>query len=121
MPGRTNTERIEDVTKQVIVLTRDVEHLRAVLRDQAEAVRQDQGEIRSAVQALRSLLDDLKPRLAQVERFDPSQIPVILQRLAHLEKLLDEGRTRRWQVWLAFLGAALSATVALVVAFVRRP
>jgi hypothetical protein len=42
---------------------------------------------------------------------------VLDQRLAHVEKLLDEGRTRRWQVWLAFL----SAFVALAVAFARRP
>jgi hypothetical protein len=42
------------------------------------------------------------------------------QRLLHVEKLLDEGRTRRWQVWLAFLGAILSAAIALTVSFVKR-
>jgi len=115
--GRTNTEKIEDIAKQVIVLTRDVEHLRAILRDQTESVRNDVTELRQVVQSLRSLIDELRPRVAHVEQSDPSQIAVLVQRMGQLEKLLDEGRTRRWQVWLAFLGAILSATVALVVAF----
>ena len=44
------------------------------------------------------------------------KVPVLEQRLALVEKLLDEGRNRRWQVWLAIL----SATLALVVALVRK-
>jgi hypothetical protein len=120
MAGRTNTDRIEDIGKQVIVLTRDVEHLRAVLRDQSDAVRRDQIDNRNETQALRSLVGELQQRVAGLERSDPGQIPVILQRIHHTEKLLDEGRTRRWQVWIAVFGAVLSATVALIIALVKR-
>ena len=54
-----------------------------------------------------------------LESFNPGRIPVLEQRIAHVEKLLDEGRTRRWQVWLAVLGASLSAVIALIVALVK--
>src|SRR5687767_12093846 len=98
MAGRTNTERIEDLSKQVVILTRDVEHLRAILRDHTEAIRLEQSENRHRVQVLQSQVDELIQRTNHLERFEPSQIPVLVQRLGHLEKLLDEGRTRRWQV-----------------------
>lgn len=59
-------------------------------------------------------------RVATLEKYDHMQLPVHAQRLNHLEKLLDESRTRRWQVWLAFCSAAMSAIVALTVAFVKK-
>jgi hypothetical protein len=68
------------------------------------------GELQIDVRRLTEKVHELTIRVATLE-----------QRLIIVEKLLDEGRTRRWQVWLAFLGAILSASIALVIALVRRP
>jgi hypothetical protein len=117
MPRPTNTERIDDIARQVVILTRDVEHVTALLRDQGA----DLQKLTATVHDQSRQLEVLGLRITQIEKFDPSQIPLGDRRLTHVEKLLDETRLTRRQVYLAFLAAALSATVALVVAFVRRP
>ena len=67
-----------------------------------------------------SLRSEIITRLAEIDKELSVQIAETHQRVEHLEKLLDEGRMRRWQVWLAFLGAILSATIALIVALVKK-
>ena len=102
MAGRTNTEKIEataaEVVRQGNLLVRLDERYGAEV-----------GTLMSDVRRLNEKAHELDIKMTSMD-----------QRLLHVEQLLDEGRTRRWQVWLAFLGAAMSATVALVIAFVKR-
>jgi hypothetical protein len=115
--GRTNTEKIDDLARQVVILTRDVEHLTADFRNQNTGSTAELAEVRKAGEALGRVAEGLLHRVANLEQFKPAELPLVTQRIAHLEKLVEDGRTRRWQVWLAILGAALALDVALV----RRP
>ena len=103
MAGRTNTEKIEATANEVL-------RQGVLLANLDDPYRIEVGNLIADVRKLSERVQDLTVKLTAVE-----------QRLTHVEKLLDEVRTRRWQVWLAFMGAALSAAVALAVAFVRRP
>jgi hypothetical protein len=103
LAARTNSEKIEAAEKEVL--------------KQGHLLQFFEERYRAEVGLLQTESRGLSDRLHE----QTLKIAVLEQRLSHAEKLLDEGRTRRWQVWLAFLGAALSATVALVVVFVRRP
>ncbi|HEX3152443.1 MAG TPA: hypothetical protein VHR66_30495 [Gemmataceae bacterium] len=49
-----------------------------------------------------------------------AKVALAEQRCKQMEKLLDEGRTRRWQVWLAFLGAAMGTATALLIAIIKK-
>ena len=120
MPARTNTERIEEIGKQVIVLTRDVDHVSADLQKLTILLQTELSQAKAIIQQHDWRIVVLEQRLGQVEAFTPSQIPIQTQRINHLEKLVEEGRTRRWQVWIAFLGAILSAVIAAIVAIVRK-
>ena len=117
MPARTNTEKIEDVTAQVLILRRDVEHLTTDFRAQCAAIKSELTEQRKANEAVLRLAEALGLRVAQIESFKPSELPVVTGRVDHLKELLAEVRTRRWQLWLA----VISAIVALAVALLRRP
>jgi hypothetical protein len=120
MAGRTNTEKIDDIGKQLVILTRDIEHLTADFRDLNFGIKTDLSEQKKAAEALRLVIEGQVHRLIQLEQYGPANLPVLAQRVTHLEKLLDEGRTRRWQVWLAFLGATLTAGAALLIAIVKK-
>ncbi len=102
MAARTNSEKIEATQREIL----QQEHL----------LKQFQERYELEVGLLQSEVSELKKKVHALELQDPVQD----NRLSNVEKLLDEGRTRRWQVWLAFLGAILSATVALIVAFAKR-
>jgi hypothetical protein len=120
VPSRTNTDRIIDAEKEIIRLSADfengIERLRSV-----EGVLQDElRSMRKVLAEMESKVNILEARLAHVERFDPKRVAVLEERCAFIEKLLDEGRTRRWQVWLAVLGAILSAVIALIVALIKK-
>jgi ferritin-like metal-binding protein YciE len=103
MAGRTQGERLEVIEQGVLRHSFQIENLE-------ERFRTDLAMTKTQIRALEDRVAELASRVAVAE-----------QRCTQMEKLLDEGRTRRWQVWLAFVGAALSATVALVIALVRRP
>jgi len=120
MAGRTNTDRIEEIGKQVISLSRDIEWLTDEFPEESKALRNDLVVTKKSIDDLARDNAVMQQRIAQLEITNPAQLPVLVQRLNHLDKLLDESRTRRWQVWLAFLSAAMSAIVALVVAFAKK-
>ena len=103
MAGRTNTEKIEATAHEVV-------RQGVLLTNLDDRYRIEVGSLIADVRKQADRIHELAVKLTAVE-----------QRLTHVEKLLDEGRTRRWQVWLAFVGAAFSAAAALVVAFARRP
>lgn len=103
MAARTQGERLEVVENGILRHGFQIENLE-------ERFRTDVSAFKIQVRLLEERFAELSARVAVAE-----------QRCTQLEKLLDEGRTRRWQVWLAFLGAILSATIALVVALLRRP
>lgn len=103
MAARTNSEKIESAEREIL----EQKHL---LKQFQERYGLEVGLLESEAEKLTKSTQDLTLKVAVLEH-----------RLASAEKLLDEGRTRRWQVWLAFLGAFLSAAVALAVALVRRP
>ncbi len=102
MPSRTNTDRIIEAEKEIARLSAD---------------------FNNALQRLSSVEDSLRIELRRLAdtvgdlavKFSANDI-----RTGQLERLLDESRTRKWQVQLAFTGCLLSAVVALVVAFVKR-
>lgn len=102
MPIRTNSEKVETAEKEILRQGHLLKHFEERYRDEVGELQSDLGHVTDKLHEL------------------TLKVNVNEQRLVHVEKLLDEGRTRRWQVWLAFLGAAMSATVALVIAFVKR-
>lgn len=103
MAGRTNTEKIEATSHEVL-------RQGVLLANLDDRYRIEVGNLIADVRKQTERVHELTVKLTALE-----------QRLISAEKLLDEVRTRRWQVWLAFMGAALSAAVALGVAFARRP
>ena len=103
MTGRTNTEKIEATAQEVV-------RQGVLLANLDDRYRIEVGNLIADLRKQTERVHELTNRLTAAE-----------QRLTHVEKLLDEVRTRRWQVWLAFMGAALSAAVALGLAFARRP
>lgn len=128
MAGKSNTEQIQEIAAELRQLTGRFEvHVALTVREFEVHAEKFAGATSGVDRALAELrascerLTAIEHRCTQMERFNPERVAFLEQRCSHLEKLVDEGRTRRWQVWLAFLGAALSATVALVVAFTRRP
>ncbi|MBO0699870.1 MAG: hypothetical protein J2P46_15840 [Zavarzinella sp.] len=102
LAARTNSEKIEAAEREVL-------EQRHLLKQFLERYDLEVGLLQSEVDKFATKTQELTLKVAVLE-----------QRLAHVEKLLDESRTRRWQVWLAFLGAVLSATIALVIALVRK-
>jgi multidrug resistance efflux pump len=98
MAGRTNTEKIEATAHEVV-------RQGVLLANLDDRYRIEVG----------NLIADVRKQLERIQELTV-KLSVLEQRLATAEKLLDEGRTRRWQVWLAIL----SATLALVVALVRK-
>jgi hypothetical protein len=125
--AKTNTELIQDLTHELrqlgerlsvhatfaeLEIKRHESELAAVTRDGENTVAE--------LQRLSVRVVALEQRCGQIERFNPERVAFVEQRLSGVEKLVEEVRTRRWQVWLAMLGAILSAVVALVVAFVKK-
>jgi predicted nucleic acid-binding Zn-ribbon protein len=102
MAARTNSEKIEVTEKEVLRQS-------SLLQSLEERYRDEVGDLQNDIRRLTEKVHELTVRVATLE-----------QRVSHLEKLLDEGRTRRWQVWLAFMGAFLSAAVALTIAFAKK-
>lgn len=102
MAGRTQGERLEVVEQGVLRHSIQIDNLE-------ERFRTDIARVQAQVRTLEDRVAELAARVAVAE-----------QRCTQMEKLLDEARTRRWQVWLAFLGAILGVGTALVVAFARR-
>jgi len=102
MPSRTQTERIEAVEKEALRQGFQLQNLE-------DRSRSDIAILRAEIRRLEDRLLEVSPRLATSE-----------QRCSQLEKLVEEGRTRRWQVWLAVLAAILSAVIALIVALVKK-
>jgi hypothetical protein len=103
LAARTNSEKIESAEREIL--------------EQKHLLKQFQERYSLEVSLLQSEVDKLTTKTQELML----KAGVLEQRIVSAEKLLDEGRTRRWQVWLAFFGAILSATIALVVALVRRP
>ena len=128
MAAKTNSELIQDLAADMrqigerLSVHANVADLE-IKRHETELsiLSQECRRLSSELQVLQVRITSQEERNLQFERFNPERVAFLEQRATHLEKLLDEGRTRRWQVWLAFVGAALSAIVALVVAFARRP
>jgi len=120
MAGRTNSDRIEDLNRQVIVLTRDVEHVIADSRERAELLSRSVADLKRKRDAGDRRLDLLEQGFSYLDSHNTAQIPLLAQRLAQIEKQADENRIRKWQVWLAFIGAFLSILVAIVVSIVKR-
>ena len=102
MAARTHGERIEVAEKEVLRHGFQIESLE-------ERFRTDVVVLKAQIRVLEEKAMESVAKAALTE-----------QRCNQLEKLLDEGRTRRWQVWLAVLGAILSATIALIVALVKK-
>jgi hypothetical protein len=102
MAGRTNTERIEATSHEVL-------RQGVLLANLDDRYRLEVGTLIADGRKQNERVQELTVKLTAVE-----------QRLYHVEKLLDEVRTRRWQVWLAFMGAALSAAVAVAVAVAKK-
>ena len=127
MAAKTNSELIQDLAADMrqigerLSVHANVADLE-IKRHETELsiLSQECRRLSSELQVLQVRITSQEERNLQFERFNPERVAFLEQRATHLEKLLDEGRTRRWQVWLAFLGAAMSATVALVIAFVKR-
>jgi hypothetical protein len=122
MPAPTNTERIAELEKLVYGYVASMEA--ATSQGQKDLQELDE-RLRTVAAAHRHESEkttNLEYRCSKLEtdRIDPAQFAVLGQRLTHLEKLLDEGRTRRWQVWLAVLGAIFSAIIALIVAIIKK-
>ena len=105
---------------EIIRLSADFENGIERLRSVEEVLQEEFRTMRQVVVQVESRVNVLEARLAHLERFDPNRVAVLEQRCAFLEKLLDEGRTRRWQVWLAVLGAIVSAFIALTIALIRK-
>lgn len=122
MPSRTNTDRIEELNTSFHTFA-------ATTKVNTDKLLEKQVEIIDRLRTLESERQmEREKRIAlehrcerlEADRVDPANIAVLTQRTTYLEKLLDESRTRRWQVWLAFLSAGMSAVVALTVAFAKR-
>jgi predicted transcriptional regulator len=102
LAARTNSEKIEAAEREVLKQG----HLLQLLE---ERYRVEVGLLQAETRAVSDRLHEQSAKIAVLE-----------QRLSHAEKLLDEARTRRWQLWLAIFSAVLSATIALIVALVKR-
>ena len=120
MAGRTNSDRIEDLNRQVIVFTRDVEHVTADSRERAELLSRSVADLKRKRFVDDHRLDLLEQGFSYLDSHNTAQIPLIAQRLAQLEKQTEENRIRKWQIWLALVGAFLSIVVAIVVSIVKR-
>jgi hypothetical protein len=125
--AKTNSELIQDLAADMrqigerLSVHANVADLE-IKRHETELsiLSQECKRISSELQVLQVRITSQEERNLQFERFNPERVAFLEQRATHLEKLLDEGRTRRWQVWLALLGAILSATIALIVALVKK-
>lgn len=128
MAAKTNTELIQELFDEIRKLGErlavDEKVTERELKQHAEELASLKAKIEKAVESDQEIVvrtAALEQRCNQLDRFDPERVAALENQARHLEKLLDEVRTRRWQVWLAFTGAALSAAVALIAAFIRRP
>jgi hypothetical protein len=125
--AKTNSELIQDLAADMrqfgerLSVHANVADLE-IKRHETELsiLSQECKRISSELQVLQIRISSQEERNLQFERFNPERVAFLEQRATHLEKLLDEGRTRRWQVWLAVLGAILSASIALIVALVKK-
>ena len=120
MPSKTNTDRIVDSEKEIVRLSTDFNNVVERSRSVEDVLRAEIHDLSRTLSRIEVGVSETKIRLNQLEKFDPTRASALEQRVIRLEKLLDESRTRRWQVWLAFLSAAMSAIVALTVAFAKR-
>jgi chromosome segregation ATPase len=102
LAARTNSEKIEAAEREIQRQGHLLQHLEDRYRIEVGVLQADLRGIAERFQAL------------------ALNVAVVEQRLAQVEKLIDEARTRRWQVWLAVLGAILSAVIALIVALVKK-
>jgi len=100
--ARTNSEKVEAAEREILKQGHLLRHFEERYRIEVSVL---QSESRAATDQIHQLV---------------LKVAVLEQRILTTEKLLDESRTRRWQVWLAFFSAAMSAVVAIVVAFAKR-
>ncbi len=92
MAGKTNTDHILDLQKQV-------EQLTTRLDERSDRFKNADEEQRADIKALEKTAEALLQRTTALE-----------QRCAALEK----GGDRAWQVWLALGGAGLAVLISLV-------
>ena len=114
MPGKTNTEKIDELSRQVASHFPVAEMLFKDLRRDIDALTRRLDEGASLLQSSLLKIAALEQRIVHLEQraleFAPSRIAVVEQRCAQLEKQSD----RRWQVWLAILGSVLALLIALL-------
>lgn len=75
MAGRTNSDRIEDLSRQVIILTRDLEHLSADFRAWAEFLSNNVMDLGGKCESANRSIDLLEQRFTHLEEQNPAQIP----------------------------------------------
>jgi DNA repair exonuclease SbcCD ATPase subunit len=126
--AKTNTELIQELFDEIRKLGErlavDEKVTERELKQHAEELASLKAKIEKAAESGQEIVARtaaLEQRCNQLDRFDPERVAALENQGRYLEKLVDEARTRRWQVWLALFGAILGMTTALVVAFVRRP
>jgi hypothetical protein len=101
MPTKTNTDKIDE-------LAREQASFGATIK--SEMARFEKQLDRHTVQ-----IDKLQDTCTQVL----ARLAAIEQRLSHIDKQMDEIRTRRWQIYVLVLGWLFS-TILAVLAFVMR-
>lgn len=99
MPPRTNTERIDEVAKQLQEITLQSRTQTEVSRIRTEKLEDVAKEQQATLTKLQDKLNELAAGIAMLE-----------QRCAALEKHTD----RTWQIWLALVGAGLAILISLV-------
>lgn len=114
MAGKTNTERIQELSDKIAAhmpytelklqdLRREIDSLAGKFTDSAS----DLQSARRTIAVLEQRIEHLEQRAQEAPS---SRIAVVEQRCAQIEKQSD----RRWQVWLAILGSFLALLIAVL-------
>jgi len=98
VPPKTNTDAI-----------RELEQLVATLRERLDNTREEVKRVREEQARSGDLLGRLETRLSVAE-----------EKFAEWKKAADEADRRRWQVWVALIGATLSLLGNIVIWYVKR-
>ena len=102
MPGKSNSEKIDDLQARVVRMSADLDNLEERQRAESDSLHDD-------VRELKALLNGLIRENA-----------VLVHRCNQFEKQIDESEKRRWQIIVAILTCFFTGFVALIVALLKR-